>query len=528
MHAVEGGGAPDAVRALTEAARLIGSGAVDLDATLDALVDQARRLLDVPDVTINLRDPGTGEYRRRRASALVDAGSDKAVLGAPIQLSLAASEALASGRAVLVEDFQGDPRVNPSSRAALPGVAGMLVVPLADGGQDVGLMVARWTDRRRLQPADVPLAEALGHLAAVAIGAARLHDALARAEARYRLVTEAAPVAVWEWDVARDDVVWSGAGRALLGGPPGESVVPAAWWHERVHPDERDAAIASAARALAAGEDRLGYELRVRHEDGDYRRLVTTLLRLFRDPAGQPIRALGMIQDVTAVRAAEEERDRMAVALARVEERERVAMDLHDGVVASLAGVRYLVAAAERTLPEQPEAAAVTLRTAQERLAGTAEELRAYAHALTGSEKVSLGHHLTELATHARAAGVAVELRVDPAAGSAVGGAAAVEVAMAASEAVSNALRHGAPRHLAIRLAAGRRTVTLQVRDDGLGFDPGRPDSEGGRGLANLAARAARVGGRFSVRSNPGAGTTVRLVLPLTTGKPSADYAADP
>ena len=84
-----------------------------------------------------------------------------------------------------------------------------------------------------------------------------------------------------------------------------------------------------------------------------------------------------------------------------------------------------------------------------------------------------------------------------------------------AQEALNNVMKHAQAQHVTIRLQygqkAGRPTVFLQVRDDGIGFDPLTALNAGGVGLRSFEERAAKLGGRVTVESSPGQGTTVTV-----------------
>lgn len=91
-----------------------------------------------------------------------------------------------------------------------------------------------------------------------------------------------------------------------------------------------------------------------------------------------------------------------------------------------------------------------------------------------------------------------------------------VRVAMVriVGEALSNAARHGGAQHASIELHPGAPTL-LTVRDDGCGFDPDpRHIPSGAYGLVSMRERAEAFGGRFAVRSRPGAGTEIEVALP--------------
>jgi signal transduction histidine kinase len=83
-------------------------------------------------------------------------------------------------------------------------------------------------------------------------------------------------------------------------------------------------------------------------------------------------------------------------------------------------------------------------------------------------------------------------------------------------EAVSNSLRHAAGRTITVHAWRGEGSVVLAVQDDGAGFDPAVAAARG-HGLANMAARAAALGGHLNVVSTPGKGTRVLLTLPVSS-----------
>jgi signal transduction histidine kinase len=89
-----------------------------------------------------------------------------------------------------------------------------------------------------------------------------------------------------------------------------------------------------------------------------------------------------------------------------------------------------------------------------------------------------------------------------------------VAVYRVAQEAVTNALRHGAPRSVVLTLRTTDHRLRLEVRDDGRGFDSDARPTEA-LGLVSMEERAIALGGSFTVRSSPGAGTTVTFECPV-------------
>lgn len=83
-----------------------------------------------------------------------------------------------------------------------------------------------------------------------------------------------------------------------------------------------------------------------------------------------------------------------------------------------------------------------------------------------------------------------------------------------AHEALHNAVRHAHAEHVVVRLAGNDRAQTIEVRDDGIGFDPDAAEVRSRHlGLTSMEERARELHGRLKIRSSPGQGTTVRIEL---------------
>lgn len=214
--------------------------------------------------------------------------------------------------------------------------------------------------------------------------------------------------------------------------------------------------------------------------------------------------------------AAQRERLLVAAAESSDRERRRIARDLHDGVVQDLAAVSFGLAATARDLPADSEAA----HDVTEHAAGVRRGLHALRSLLVeiyppDLRTQGLRAALTDLVAPAEAAGIDVTLDAkdaDLVAEDQIG-----IVWRVAQEGVRNAMRHGEPRALAVSVRTSgprrgpARDVTLEIRDDGSGFDPHAPRSQESLGLRGLTDLAAEAGGRLVVDSAPGHGTTLRL-----------------
>ncbi|MFF5427680.1 MULTISPECIES: sensor histidine kinase [unclassified Streptomyces] len=196
-------------------------------------------------------------------------------------------------------------------------------------------------------------------------------------------------------------------------------------------------------------------------------------------------------------------------------ERERLAREIHDTLAQGLSSIQLLLRAAERALPPDAPAAGHierARRAAQDNLA----EARRFVRALAPPdlEHGSLAAALERLC--APGAGPRVRFSVS---GTPVALPTPYEVALLriAQSALANTVRHAGASRAEITLSFMDGSVTLDVVDDGRGFDPAavRPSSEGGFGLPAMRSRARSLGGAFTVESAPGQGTAVAVSLPL-------------
>jgi signal transduction histidine kinase len=202
--------------------------------------------------------------------------------------------------------------------------------------------------------------------------------------------------------------------------------------------------------------------------------------------------------------------------LSIVEERNRLARELHDSVTQKLFGVTLTAESAATVVERDPKEARQQIQRLQQLAREAMEELRSLIFELRPPEVETEGL-ATALRKHVdvlqRVHGHAVQLQVDcDAAPRAAGDA---EVLRVAQEALQNALRHAAAEHIDISLQADNGRLRLAVTDDGAGFDPADPALRARRlGLTSMEERARALGGRLSIESRPGEGTTVILEVP--------------
>ncbi|MFN8196129.1 MAG: sensor histidine kinase [Nocardioidaceae bacterium] len=210
------------------------------------------------------------------------------------------------------------------------------------------------------------------------------------------------------------------------------------------------------------------------------------------------------------VAAHERERLLLSAIEASDAERRRIARDLHDGVVQDLAGTGFSLSAAARDPGVTPE-----VRTGLERAGRTIRDsLRALRSLLVEIHPSDLGARglagaLADLTAPATTAGMAVTVAVNGV--DDIDDSTAALVWRVAQEAVRNAIRHSGASTLSVVVDGDPLAVSLEVIDDGSGFDPASVTDPVHYGLRGLSSLVADAGARLTVTSAPGEGTTVRL-----------------
>jgi len=199
--------------------------------------------------------------------------------------------------------------------------------------------------------------------------------------------------------------------------------------------------------------------------------------------------------------------------LSVVEERNRVARELHDSVTQNLFGVVLAADAAATLLDRDADAARVQLQRVQELARAGMEELRSLIFELRPAAladeglAATLRKHLGIL-RRVHQQDISLKVAGTPRPGGATDG----DVFRIAQEAVHNAVRHADAEHIAVGLSARNGHLVLTVDDDGVGFDPDEAAMRARRlGLTSMEERAKALGGVLTIDSRPGDGTRVRL-----------------
>lgn len=212
--------------------------------------------------------------------------------------------------------------------------------------------------------------------------------------------------------------------------------------------------------------------------------------------------------------------------LAVLEERQRIGMDLHDGVIQSIYGAGLALENARLALRENADEAEARIRKVIEDLNRTIADIRAYILDLRprqlGGENLveGLQRLLAEFRQNTQAQAVLTGPRPNQLRDLPLSHMDALF--HICQEALANAAKHARPRCVSVDLWLTSDRVLLEIRDDGKGFDVAKARKTVGHGLSNMLSRVHSVGGDLEITSGLGEGTTILAWVPRAPGPRSA------
>ena len=218
--------------------------------------------------------------------------------------------------------------------------------------------------------------------------------------------------------------------------------------------------------------------------------------------------------------------------VAVLEERERIGMDLHDGIIQSIYAVGLSLELGRMIAVEDPEEAKEHITTAIKGLDSIIRDIRSYIMDLQPGRihdeplAVALGRLVREFRANTLVQ-VNVDIPVDIDAG--IADNCRLALFHITQEALANVAKHAHASAVSVELGRLHDRVVLSIHDDGGGFDSEKIGGIPGHGLSNMAVRCRSLGGELTVSSEPGNGTRVRAVVPAQpTSQPTPGLAAFP
>lgn len=350
----------------------------------------------------------------------------------------------------------------------------------------------------------------------------RAEEALREAEVRYRTLVEQIPALTYVDAVEGPNTTLyiSPQTEALFGFSQEEWLSNPDLLKEQVHPDDRERWLAENERGDVTGEP-FKLEYRILAKDGRVV-WVQDAAVLVRNDSGEPRFWQGAMFDITERKEAEAERQTLVSRLihAAEEERIRVSAELHDGPIQHLAALDYemerLLLRLQADDLSDADEAVMQIQT------GIRDEIQGLRRIMADLRPPILEDKglAAALRHHAETLKAETDLRITVAASFDEPLDATIEMVLyrVAQEALTNVVKHAQAGRSTVSLrSGGDGWVELEIRDDGVGFDP-RAAEAGPRGehfgLAAMRERVQMAGGTYEVVSGPREGTVIRVVLP--------------
>lgn len=338
--------------------------------------------------------------------------------------------------------------------------------------------------------------------------------ALMESEARYRRLVDNAPEAIFRWRLGAGMEYISPSITRITGYTPEEMAVDQALCFRLGAVGAED--VKRDFVPIPGGSVSGRREVRFIRKDGSEAFLEVRSMPV-KDAEGYVTALEGIVIDITRIKNTEESLrslSRMIITL-QEEERDRLSRDLHDQLGQQLAGLAFQV---EGLRTAKGDSSGKYLGTMEEIVVDMGRQIRRICKGLRPSilDNLGLAQAVETLAAEFReGSGRRVDLKIEsPEAedGSLAPGV-AIHVYRILQEALTNVARHSGARRVEIIFRRDEKTLLLEIRDDGNGFQPGAAGGVAGFGLTGMKERAAMCGGRLEVKSEPGRGARVTLEI---------------
>ena len=332
--------------------------------------------------------------------------------------------------------------------------------------------------------------------------------ALQISEERLRLALTAANQGLYDLNIKTEEVTINPEYALMLGYDPATFHVTKSKWIESLHPDDRESVLAVYYACITGEVPSYQAEYRHRTQDGQWKWILAVGNVVAWNESGEPIRALGVVTDIDDRKRAE--------AASILEERNRMAREIHDTLAQAFTGILAQVGAAKQVLTDDVEATQAHLDLIEELARTGLVEARRSVVALRPQllEEGSLQSALHRLIAQIRTAAMDTTLYYEiEGAVYALPPEVESNLLRMGQEALTNATRHANADEIRVELVYDRDRFCLRVKDNGRGFGVGSIPCSEGFGLLGMSERAERIGAQLTIRSQPGQGTEIIVTI---------------
>jgi len=332
----------------------------------------------------------------------------------------------------------------------------------------------------------------------------------------------------WEWNVSNNITVASDEYYRIFGLTQGTEVTYESFLN-CLHPDDREDVKAKLDKALFENQPHQ-IDFRIILASGEVR-FIHCEARVHFDEAGDPIRQVGTVHDITKRKQAEvkvQEVQKQVRALSRhliqaqEEERRRIALDLHDRLGQELALFSIEIEQLKQKAPKSQAQLVEGLQELATRMRTVSSQVHDLSHQLHPSQLIHLGLVAASRSLCkevSQASGIQIDFSHSNIPKS-IPQDTSVCLYRVLQESLTNMVKHSGTRAAQVKLAGASGEIRVSVSDSGAGFDPKDPEGGGngyGLGLIGMRERLDLVGGELFIESQPSAGTRITAQVPLNS-----------
>ena len=418
--------------------------------------------------------------------------------------------ALASGEPVVLENCQeacDNSRFDTCLSQTFNNAQSSATVPIQGPDGSFGVLSVHAKGHRSFSDDELDFLQTIAILAGNAIERKRTERELLLSETRYRTVVEQQTELICRF---APDMELSFVNHAYSNyvGHDVEDLVGQSFLD--LIPESDHDVVHEALQSITSDDPVHRFELRL-YDDSDTLRWVQWDVRAFFDEGGDVAEFQASGRDITERKELERE-----VLKISARERRRIGRDLHDGLGSHLSGVAMLCRGVIRKIEAGEDIQKDVIEEISQLVQESISQVRKLARGLNPvkMDDEGLTNALQELASSVEAyPDLNCTFEWDsnlPDPSSEV----STHLYRIAQEAINNALKHGEPAHIRLRLLAEDDTLVLRVADDGDGFQPSTGEKNG-MGLRVMRYRANTIGAQLRIHSTPGDGTQVTCSLPF-------------
>jgi PAS domain S-box-containing protein len=333
----------------------------------------------------------------------------------------------------------------------------------------------------------------------------QVENALRQSEEQRKLTMDFSYIGSWSWNIVENTVEWDDNHARLLGLVPGEVESGYQAWRDRVHPKDIDRVEQRIKAALASGTD-YEAEYRVVYPDGNVHWLVARGRGIY-NATGQPVRMLGVMLDISDRKRAE--------AASILEERNRMAREIHDILAQAFTGILVHMGAVSRLIATNPGAVQTHIDTVRDLARSGLTEARRSVTALR-PQLLEDGNLWTALEQFISTMPSSTETRLIC---NIIGTPYALppetenNLLRIGQEAFTNAIKYAHASEIQVELVYEPTSCFLRVKDNGQGFEVTTTTLSQGFGLLGITERAEHIGAQLSIESQLGQGTEVVVTV---------------